>query len=121
MHAVHSTVLVPVYTPFRILYSLFKLPHLDICKLAENKTTLVMDGEDYRTGSADSENGSDNSYVQVTHEDVPPAESDPSPPIPPIEDTTSTDIPSVADSEDIYGDDGDQDHEKTLGAEEASI
>ena len=77
-----------------------------------------MDGEDYRTGSADSENGSDNSYVQVTHEDVPPAESEPSPP---IEDTTSTDIPSIDDSEDIYGDDGDQDHEKTLGAEEASL
>lgn len=29
-----------------------------------------MDGEDYRTGSADSENGSDNSYVQVSKEDA---------------------------------------------------
>ena len=29
-----------------------------------------MDGEDYRTGSADSENGSDNSYVKVSTEDA---------------------------------------------------
>lgn len=29
-----------------------------------------MDGEDYRTGSADSENSSDNSYVQVSKEDA---------------------------------------------------
>lgn len=40
-----------------------------------------MDGEDYRTGSADSENGSDNSYVQVSKEDaqhMDPLDSQPS-------------------------------------------
>jgi len=30
----------------------------------------TMDGEEYRTESADSENGSDNSYVQVTQEEA---------------------------------------------------
>ena len=39
-----------------------------------------MDSEDYRTGSADSENGSDNSYVQVSKEDAQhePLDSGPS-------------------------------------------
>ncbi len=36
-----------------------------------------MDGEDYRTGSADSENGSDNSYVKVGTEDMDPPDSQP--------------------------------------------
>ena len=36
-----------------------------------------MDGEDYRTGSADSENGSDNSYVKVSSEDMDPPDSQP--------------------------------------------
>ena len=36
-----------------------------------------MDGEDYRTGSADSENGSDNSYVKVSGEDMDPPDSQP--------------------------------------------
>ena len=36
-----------------------------------------MDGEDYRTGSADSENGSDNSYVKVSSEDMDPPETEP--------------------------------------------
>jgi len=39
-----------------------------------------MEGEDYRTGSADSENSSDNSYVQVSREDaqnMDPPDSEP--------------------------------------------
>lgn len=71
-----------------------------------------MDGDDYRTGSADSENGSDNSYVQVSREDL--SEREPSPSV----GGTTTNIPSVDDSKDIYGDSEDQEHEKTLGAEE---
>ncbi len=74
-----------------------------------------MDGEDYRTGSADSENGSDNSYVQVSREDV--RESDP---LSVEEDELVEDIvgPSGDDSEDIYGDNGEQD--ETLSKEEVN-
>ena len=56
----------------------------------------TMDGEEYRTGSADSENGSDNSYVQVTQEEAQqlgPEEQTPAAPK----------IPAVDDEEDIYG------------------
>ena len=49
-----------------------------------------MEGEEFRTGSADSENGSENSYVQVTKE-----EAQQLPPVPRI--------PAVDDEEDIYG------------------
>ena len=51
-----------------------------------------MEGEEFRTGSADSENGSDNSYVhvQATQEDAQHAPAAPR-------------IPAVDDEEDIYG------------------
>lgn len=75
-----------------------------------------MDGEEYKNGKADSENGSDNSYVQVSPEDAQRMSSgeSPSPPmrdspqlisgsgVPPEEefeegerDTTITDNPQV--------------------------
>ena len=61
--------------------------------------------DDYRTGSADSENSSD-SFVQVTKEDAPQQEpllmdTD----IPPISTDTisAAAIPAVDDTEDIYG------------------
>lgn len=64
-----------------------------------------MDNEEYRTGSADSENGSSDSYVQVTPEDAQPATE--GAPIPeaqefasPIAETTA--IPSGPEDEDIY-------------------
>lgn len=71
-----------------------------------------MDGEDYRTGSADSENGSDNSYVQVSSEDVPASESQPLDidELPVTVDNSG--IPDVDDEEDIYGDDA-EDEETT--------
>ena len=65
-----------------------------------------MDGEDYRTGSADSENGSDNSYVQVSSEDVPASESQPLVDIDELPVTVdNSGVPAVDDDEDIYGDD----------------
>lgn len=39
-----------------------------------------MDSEEYKTGSADSENGSDNSYVQVSQEDAQHMMADSPPP-----------------------------------------
>ena len=60
--------------------------------------------DDYRTGSADSENSSD-SFVQVTKEDAPQPE-----PLsmadfnePPTSTDTTSGIPAVDDTEDIYG------------------
>ena len=52
-----------------------------------------MEGEEFRTGSADSENGSDNSYVQVTKEEAQQLVHAPAAPR----------IPAVDDEEDIYG------------------
>lgn len=59
--------------------------------------------DDYRTGSADSENSSD-SFVQVTKEDAPQQEPllmdmD----VPPMSTDTISAIPAVDDTEDIYG------------------
>ncbi len=70
-----------------------------------------MDGEDFRTGSADSENGSEGSYVQVSlsPEDVPVnVDSEQR-----VEDIA---VPSMDDGEDIYGDSGEQD--ETLSSKE---
>ena len=60
--------------------------------------------DDYRTGSADSENSSD-SFVQVNKEDAPQPEQlmeDSELPPSSTDDTTSG-IPAVEDTEDIYG------------------
>ena len=69
-----------------------------------------MDGEEYRTGSADSENSSDNSYVKVTPEEVqeqletledPTSQQDADAPEF-VSRVTGTGIPSGAEDEDIY-------------------
>ena len=41
---------------------------------------FTMESEEYKTGSADSENGSDNSYVQVSREDAQQMMDSPVPP-----------------------------------------
>ena len=63
--------------------------------------------EDHRTGSADSENSSDNSYVQVSKEEVQHVEEEPGVPTEPSPEVTS--IPTEIEEEDIYtaGDDDD--------------
>lgn len=61
-----------------------------------------MDGEEYRTGSADSENGSDNSYVQVTQEEAQQLGSQEQPPAAPQSELYPPKIPAVDDEEDIY-------------------
>ena len=68
----------------------------------------TMDGEEYRTGSADSENGSDNSYVQVTQEEAQQLGSQEQPPAAPQSEPYTAKIPAGEDEEDIYGADPDE-------------
>ena len=65
-----------------------------------------MDSEEYRTGSAESENSSDNSYVQVSKDDVQEQqlgsrEESPSS-LPPLPDAPLPNIPAGSEDEDIY-------------------
>lgn len=71
-----------------------------------------MESEDYKTGSADSENGSDNSYVQVSQEDAQHMESESPQPtdspqlisgsgMPPEEDLEEKDATIYEDSEPV--------------------
>jgi len=61
----------------------------------------TMDGEEYRTESADSENGSDNSYVQVTQEEAQQLGSQEQPPAAPQSEPYTAKIPAVDNEEDM--------------------
>lgn len=86
--------------------------HFNSAKRSRVSKRQAMEGEEFRTGSADSENGSEGSYVQVSPEDVQ-ISSDPTEQH--VDPDPSTAPPIVDDSEDIYGE---PDQDDTLSSKE---